>query len=373
MSTIVLMAGGTGGHLFPAMALAQELRRRGHVIHLMTDERVAGYGDNFPARETHIVPSATPSIRNPVKFAAAGARILWGTLVAWRMLAAVKADVAVGFGGYPTVPSFLAARLRGVPGILHDSNAILGRANHALARFANILALSFEKTARTEGFEAKIAVTGNPVRDRVSAVASTPYPPLGDSDPVRVLVVGGSQGARAFADLVPPAIALLPAALRARLRLVQQCRAEDMDRVAEAYRQAKINVDLAPFFTDLPEKMAESHLVISRSGASTVAELCVIGRPALLIPLPGAIDADQKNNALVLDRAGGGYIAEQASLTPETLAARLEGLLSAPQTLARAAVSAKSLGRPDAVALLADLAEKLAAGRTPVTIAGEST
>jgi UDP-N-acetylglucosamine--N-acetylmuramyl-(pentapeptide) pyrophosphoryl-undecaprenol N-acetylglucosamine transferase len=365
MSIFMLMAGGTGGHLFPAMALAQELRRRGHVIHLMTDERVGSYGDNFPAREVHIVPSATPSIRNPVKLVMAGGTIAWGTLVAWRMLGKARPDAVVGFGGYPTVPPFLAARLRGIKGILHDSNAIVGRANHFLARLADVLALSFVDTARTEGFESKIAITGNPVRDRVNVAAATPYPPFENGGPLRVLVFGGSQGARAFADLVPPAVALLPADLRARLRLVQQCRVEDMDRVTEAYRLAKVNVDLAPFFADLPERMAASHLVISRSGASTVAELCVIGRPAILIPLPGAIDADQKNNALVLDRAGGGWIAEQAALTPQVLADRLQALLAAPPALARAAEVAKSLGRPDAVVLLADLAEKLAAGRTP--------
>jgi len=368
MSIIALMAGGTGGHLFPAMALAQELRRRGHVIHLMTDERVAGYGDNFPARETHIIPSATPSIRNPIKLAVAAAKLSWGTVVAWGAMGRIKADVAVGFGGYPTVPSFLAARMRGVPGIVHDQNAVLGRANLLLARYANALALSFEKTAKAEQFGAKATLTGNPIRDRVRAVADTAYPALGAGDPINILVFGGSQGARAFGELVPPAIALLPMELRSRLQLVQQVRAEDMDRVAEAYRQSKVNVDLAPFFPDLPEKMAKSHLVISRSGASTIAELCVIGRPAILVPLPGAIDADQKNNALVLDRAGGGWIAEQASLTPEILAARMKSLFEAPEALAKAAAAAKSLGRPDAVALLADLAEKLAAGRKPADL-----
>lgn len=368
MSIIALMAGGTGGHLFPAMALAQELRRRGHVIHLMTDERVAGYGDNFPARETHIVPSATPSIRNPIKLLVAVAKLGWGTVVAWSALGRIKADVAVGFGGYPTVPSFLAARMRGVPGIVHDANAIIGRANHMLARSADVLALSFEKTARIEGFEDKVVVTGNPVRDRVRTAGEIPYAPFDEGEPINLLVFGGSQGARVFGELVPPAIALLPLELRSRLQLVQQVRSEDMDRVAEAYRQSKVNVDLAPFFTDLPEKMAASHLVISRSGAGTVAELCVIGRPAILVPLPGSIDGDQKNNALVLDEAGGGWTAEQASLTPEILAARLKSLFEAPETLAKAAAVAKSLGRPDAVALLADLAEKLAAGRKPADL-----
>jgi UDP-N-acetylglucosamine--N-acetylmuramyl-(pentapeptide) pyrophosphoryl-undecaprenol N-acetylglucosamine transferase len=357
------MAGGTGGHLFPAMALAQELRRRGHRIHLMTDERVASYGEDFPAEATHIVPSATPSIRNPMKFAAAALRIAEGTAVAFGKLGGVKADAMVGFGGYPTVPSFLAGRLRGVPGVVHDQNAVLGRANLLLARYANALALSFAETLRAKPFAEKAVLTGNPVRDRVRAAADTPYPALGQGEAIRLLVFGGSQGARAFAELVPAAAALLSADLRGRLRITQQCRPEDLDRVADSYRQAKINVELAAFFADLPERMAQSHLVISRSGASTVAELCVVGRPAILIPLPGAIDADQKTNALVLDRAGGGWIAEQGGLTPEILAARLAELFAAPDHLARAAAVAKSLGRPDAVARLADLAEKLASGR----------
>jgi UDP-N-acetylglucosamine--N-acetylmuramyl-(pentapeptide) pyrophosphoryl-undecaprenol N-acetylglucosamine transferase len=365
MSTIVLMAGGTGGHLFPAMALAQELRRRGHIIHLMTDERVASYGD-FPATAIHIVPSATPSIRNPVKLAVAVLKLGWGTVVAWGMLGDIRSDVVVGFGGYPTVPPFLAAYLRGVPGIVHDSNAVLGRANHLLSRYARALALCFANTKRVEGFEAKVVITGNPVRDSVIAVAGTPYPPLGTSDPVHLLVTGGSQGARIFGQVVPPAIALLPAELRSRLMIVQQCRTEDLDTVAEIYRQSKVNVELQSFFTDLPERMAQSHLVISRSGAGTIAELTVIGRPAIMVPLPGALDADQKNNALVLEGAGGGWIVEQPNFTATNLAEQLQSLLANPQTLIDAAAAAKSLGRPNAVALLADLAEKLAAGRMPV-------
>jgi len=360
MSIFVLMAGGTGGHLFPAMALAQELRRRGHIIHLMTDERVSGYGGDFPARDIHIVPAATPSIRNPVKFAAAGLTILGGTAVSWRKLRRISADAVIGFGGYPTFPPFLAASLAGVPGILHEANAVLGRANRALARFADVLALGFSDTRYADRFRLEQVVTGNPVRDQVKAAAGQPYPILGPSDPVRLLVFGGSQGARAFADLVPPAIALLPEALRHRLRIVQQCRPEDLDRVAEAYRQAKVNVELAAFFDDLPVRMAGSHLVISRSGASTVAELCVIGRPAILVPLPGSIDADQRENARFVDAAGGGWIAEQATLSPQSLGTRLEELLTDPARLSGAAAVAKSLGQPNAVDRLADLAEKLA-------------
>lgn len=360
MSTFVLIAGGTGGHLFPAMALAQELRRRGHAIHLMTDHRVAEYGKGFPAREIHIVPSATPSIRNPLKFAAAGFRILGGTAVALSRLRQIRPAAVIGFGGYPTFPPFLAASLVGIPGVLHEQNAVMGRANRALARYARVIALSFERTAWAQRHAHKSIVTGNPVRDRVKAVADVPYPAIAPSGPLQVLVFGGSQGARAFADLVPPALAELPTDLRSRLQVTQQCRPEDLDRVAEAYRQAKINVELAAFFDDLPERMARSHLVIARSGASTVAELCVIGRPAVLIPLPGSLDADQRNNAAVLEAAGAGWIAEQATLSPLSLGTRLASLFGEPDALQRAAAAAKSLGEPRAVEKLADIAEQLA-------------
>lgn len=359
MSRFVLMAGGTGGHLFPAMALAQELRRRGHDIQLMTDHRVAAYGDKFPASATHIVPSATPSVSNPIKFVLAGLKIVWGIGVAWGKLGNIKPDAVIGFGGYPVFPPFVAAKLRGIPGILHEQNAVMGRANRALGKMARVIALSFSRTSKAEAFADKSQLVGNPVRDRVRGVARVPYPAL-DGGVVRMLVFGGSQGARVFSELVPPAIAELPPELRSRLLITQQCRAEDLDRVAEIYRQAKVNVELAAFFDDLPERMAASNLIVSRSGASTIAELTAIGRPAILVPLPGAIDADQKNNALVMEAAGGGWIAEQATLTPQSLATRLASLLSDPAELQRAAAAAKSLGQPDAVVKLADVAERLA-------------
>jgi len=364
MSVFVLMAGGTGGHLFPAMALAQELRRRGHDIHLMTDHRVAAYGDQFPAREIHIVPSATPSVRNPIKFAGAAFRILSGVAVARGKLAAIRPAAVVGFGGYPVFPPFLAARTLGIPGILHEQNAVMGRANRALAGRASKIALSFASTQHASGFAAKSVVTGNPVRDRVRDAAATPYPSFDANSPIRLVVFGGSQGARAFSEFVPPAIAQLPEVLRHRLRVAHQCRPEDLDRVAEAYRQAHVNVELQPFFSDLPERMAAAHLVIGRSGASTIAELTVLGRPSILIPLPGAIDGDQKNNAMVVDAAGGGWIVEQATISPPSLANRLASLFGDPATLSAAAAAAKSLGQPFAVERLADLVEDAGRGKT---------
>jgi UDP-N-acetylglucosamine--N-acetylmuramyl-(pentapeptide) pyrophosphoryl-undecaprenol N-acetylglucosamine transferase len=359
MKTFVLMAGGTGGHLFPAMALAQELIRRGHVIELMTDHRAENYGGNFPARAVHIIPSATPSLRHPVQFVTGGFRILRGIAVAFGKLNAIKPDAVIGFGGYPTFPPFVAASLLGIPGILHEQNAVMGRANRALGRFADILAMSYDKTRFADTLNLEKQVTGNPVRDKVRALAGVPYPGLAADGPLRLFVVAGSQGARAFSDIVPDAIGLLPEALRHRLQIAQQCRAEDLDRVAETYRQLKVNVELATFFEDLPERVTRSHLLICRSGASTIADACVLGRPMILVPLPGSLDADQKNNALVVEAAGAGWVAEQATLSPQSLATRLTTLLTDPATLTKAADAARSLGQPRAVEKLADLAEML--------------
>ena len=360
MKKFILMAGGTGGHLFPAMALAQELLRRGHVVELMTDHRVESYGSDFPASMIHIVPSATPSLSNPLKFLAGGVKILGGMGVAFGKLRSSKPDCVIGFGGYPTFPPFVAASLLGIPGILHEQNAVMGRANRALGRFADLLAMSFATTKFADSLSIDKVVTGNPVRDRVRAVATTPYPVLDGSGPIRLVIFGGSQGAKALSDIVPAAIALVPDELRTRLHIVQQCRAEDLDRVAETYRRAKVNVELEAFFTDLPERIARSHLVIGRSGASTIAEITVLGRPAIMVPLPGALDADQKNNALVVESAGGGWVLEQATLSPQSLGTRLTNLLTDPETLIRAAAATRALGQPRAVEKLADVAEMLA-------------
>ena len=362
MSTFALMAGGTGGHLFPAMALAQELRRRGHEIHLVTEERVTHYGAEFPATAIHVVPAATPSIRNPVKFAKAAWVILGGVGKARKVLGEIRPDAVVGFGGYPCFPPFLAAATMGIPGILHEQNAVLGRANRALARFAKVLAMSFAETAHAEKFRLEKVLVGNPVRDRVRAVAGTGYPALSADGAVNLLVFGGSQGARAFSDIVPAAIALLDETLRRRLNVTQQCREEDLDRVAEIYRAARVNVELASFFTDLPERIAANHLVIGRAGASTVAELGVLGRPAILVPLPGSLDQDQRANAFVMERAGGAWVAEQATLSPQSLATELADLILAPDRLAAAAAAALTVGVPDAVERLADLVEQTAKG-----------
>lgn len=357
----LLAAGGTGGHLFPAEALALELKKRGWRIHLATDHRVESYGQDFPAEETHLIASATLT-RAPVAFATGLLRLGQGYLQARSLVRRVRPAVAVGFGGYPTLPPMLAAARAGVPTIIHEQNAVIGRANGFLAPSVTTIATSQAHVRGAEAVQAKLVQTGNPVRPAVLAAAETPYPvPLADG-PFWLTVFGGSQGARFMSDLVPPAVARLPEASRARLAIVQQCRPEDMARVEQAYREHGVAAVLAPFFRDLPQRIADSHLVICRSGASTTAELTVIGRPAIMVPLPGALDQDQKANAQVLVAAGGGWMVEQKDMTPERLAGELGGLMADPSRLTAAAAAARKSGRPDAVARLADVVERVAAG-----------
>jgi UDP-N-acetylglucosamine--N-acetylmuramyl-(pentapeptide) pyrophosphoryl-undecaprenol N-acetylglucosamine transferase len=359
----MLAAGGTGGHLFPAFALAEELQRRGHVVDLITDMRGDRYGTGFPARKVHMVPSATLAGRNPVAAVKTVIQLGRGVRAASRILADVRPAVVVGFGGYPTFPPLFAASRKGIPTMLHEQNAVLGRANRMLAKRVTAIATSFPVVRLLDGPMAiKVRFTGNPVRAVVIAAADQAYLVPAASGAFRILVFGGSQGARYLSDAVPPAMALLPDALKARLSIVQQCREEDLERVRAAYASAGLQAELAPFFKDLPARMAASHLVIGRAGASTVAELTVIGRPAILVPLPHALDNDQLANATRLAESGGGWCIEQKELTPERLAAAIWALAGEPERLVKSAAAAKAQGRPDAVARLADLVEALARG-----------
>ena len=356
---ILLCAGGTGGHLFPAEALAQVLIDRGWRVHLATDERVEGYGKDFPAEAIHIVPSATIT-RKPVEAYRALMTLWRGYLAARKVIGELNPAAAVGFGGYPTLPPMLAASRMRVPTVIHDANAVLGRANRFLASRVTAIATSQPQVGGAERFTARIVETGNPVRPAVVKAAEVSYPLREADGRFRVLVFGGSQGARFMSDLVPPAVAKLSAAHRDLLRIVQQCRPEDMDRVKAAYKELGVNAVLQPFFRDLPERIAASHLVICRSGASTVSELTVIGRAAIMVPLPHALDQDQKANATVLVRAGGGWMIEQKDMNPERLAEDLVELIDNPEKLAAAAAAARLIGRADAVDRLADLVERVA-------------
>lgn len=360
--SVMLAAGGTGGHLFPAFALAEELYRRGIAVDLITDMRGDRYGSGFPARAVYQVPAATLASKTPVAAAKTALALARGTKAAHKILGRVRPSVVVGFGGYPTFPPVMAARLRGIPTVLHEQNAVLGRANRMLAGRVTGIATSFDHVKfLDESFAAKAKYTGNPVRQSVIDAARLPYAAPTTSGPLQVLIFGGSQGARYFSDTLPLALTKLPVETRARLRVTQQAREEDLARVRQAYATNAIAAEVETFFKDLPQRMAQAHLVIGRAGASTVSELTVIGRPSLLVPLPHALDNDQLNNARRLAESGGGWCIEQKDLSPERLASEIQRLAAAPQMLAVAAEAAKRAGRPDAVQRLADFALKIAA------------
>ncbi|MGH1418580.1 MAG: undecaprenyldiphospho-muramoylpentapeptide beta-N-acetylglucosaminyltransferase [Hyphomicrobiaceae bacterium] len=361
--TILLAAGGTGGHLFPAFALGEELGRRGYIVDLVTDMRGDRYGSDFPAREIYQVPAATlgGGGRKVGKVVKTAATLTKGTTAAYRLLKRVRPDAVVGFGGYPTFPPLVAAKMRAIPTALHEQNAVLGRANRMLAGRVTAIATSFEQTKYlSEKLSQKVVVTGNPVRDRVIAAAQTPFdPPTGDK-PFKLIVFGGSQGARYFSDTVPTALAAMPLEIRQRIQIVQQCREEDLERVKKAYATIGVVAQLATFFADLPQLIAESHLVVGRAGASSIAELTVIGRPSILVPLPHALDNDQLNNARQLAESGGAWCIEQKDLSAERLADEIVALATSGDRLVAAADAARRQGRPDAVARFGDLVVKLA-------------
>lgn len=359
---VMLAAGGTGGHLFPALALSEELHRRGFVVDLITDRRGDRYGADFPARTVHRVASATLAARTPFAAAKTAWMLAYGLYEALQVMRSVKPAAVIGFGGYPTFPPLMAAKLSGIPTALHEQNAVLGRANKMLAKRVDLIATSFEGIANISSeMEPKVRLTGNPVRDVVITAASQPYQWPQLEARFELLVFGGSQGARFFAEAVPPAIAGLDEGLRSRLHVTQQAREEDLERVNEAYATAGIDATIATFFKDLPQRMANSHLVISRSGASTVAELAVIGRPAIMVPLPHALDNDQLQNATRLAEAGGGWAIAQHALTRERLSAEISRLAGDPNALVAAAAAARTLGRADAVKRLAQCVEELVA------------
>jgi UDP-N-acetylglucosamine--N-acetylmuramyl-(pentapeptide) pyrophosphoryl-undecaprenol N-acetylglucosamine transferase len=392
---IVIAAGGTGGHFFPAEALAATLIARGHCVVLMTDARSGALKSAvFSGGETHVLPGAGIAGRGVARAVRAMAALARGTLRARQLLAGLDAGAIVGFGGYPSVPPILGAHLlrRRPPIMLHEQNAVLGRANRFLARHADRLALGFADTARIPA-GVPTCVTGNPVRPAIQAVAASPYGPPVAGD-IHLLVLGGSLGARVFSDVVPAAVAALPAELRTRLRIVQQCRAEDIARVRAAYDAISVPADLAPFFSDVAAQMVRAHLVISRAGASSCAEIAAVGRPAILVPLPGAIDDHQSANAGACGAAGvmneefffekknqktfalwtrhagqgahpnkqkffGSFFQKRTSFSSSSLRSALEILLLSPGDLALAAQAAAECGKPKAAADLADAVENL--------------
>jgi UDP-N-acetylglucosamine--N-acetylmuramyl-(pentapeptide) pyrophosphoryl-undecaprenol N-acetylglucosamine transferase len=353
---IVLTAGGTGGHVFPAEALAAELLNRGYNLALITDRRGQAFGGTLGQLTTYRIRAGGIAGRGLTARVGAFAELGIGFLQARQLLHGVKPAAVVGFGGYASVPTMLAASFAHLPTVLHEQNAVLGRANRLLAPRATRIATSFAHVKHlSPAWGRKVVRTGMPVRAPIIALRDSAYPPLAEDQPARLLVLGGSQGARILSEIVPAALARLPAPLRRRIDVSQQCRPEDLDAVRQAYAGTGIAATLESFFHDVPERLAGAHLVIARSGASTVAELTAIGRPAILVPYPHAIDDHQTANAHAVDEIGGGWLIPQTAFTPESLAARLESLFALPSSLIKAAACAQAAGTPDAAAQLADL------------------
>jgi UDP-N-acetylglucosamine--N-acetylmuramyl-(pentapeptide) pyrophosphoryl-undecaprenol N-acetylglucosamine transferase len=357
---ILLAAGGTGGHLFPAEALAHELITRGYKLHLATDARAERFAANFPAETKTVITSATLGSKNPVAVVRMALRIFQGYRQSSQLLARINPGAVIGFGGYPSLPPLIAAERRGIPTLVHEQNAILGRANRFLARRARAIAVGFAQIGKKPS--APIVLTGNPVRPMVDAVTGRAYPGRKAGDVFQLVIFGGSQGARVFSEILPPALALLSTELRSRLMIVQQAREEDEAGLRQAYVELGVRSEIAPFFANMPEEISKAHFVIARAGASSVTELAVIGRPSLLVPLPGSLDGDQAANAISMAGANGAFVVKQAELTAGRLAEILENAITHPDEMAEMAMAARSTGMPDAAKRLADLVECVISG-----------
>lgn len=360
---VVLAAGGTGGHIFPAEALAEELSRRGEQVVLVTDKRFARFSQGVFSRiPVHTIHAGT-SGRSLFKTASGIASLAVGLWQARRMLSKLKPKAVVGFGGYPSFPTVYSAPSLSIPALVHEQNSVLGKANRMLAHRVQVIATSFPQTLMVEERDkSKLVLVGNPVRASVRALHNVPYPELQHDGKVHLLVTGGSQGASVFSEIVPAAIAALPASVRARIRIDQQCREADLAATRAAYECLGVSVDLAAFFVDLPARLAMSHLVVARAGASTVSELAVAGRPGILVPLPYSADNHQTYNANSFEDAGAGWVMMQEGFTAAALAARLEGLINNPAALQRAATAARAVGKIAAAQHLADLVLATARG-----------
>ena len=356
---VMVAAGGTGGHLFPAAALSHALIARGMEVHLVTDERAGNFSRDFPAHAIHKVVAATPSSGAFYSRATAIFTLSRGTVAARRLVKQIRPRVAIGFGGYPTVPPMLAATQLRVPALLHEGNAVIGRANRFLASRVDAIAQGFEVLGGLPGtLAAKTHLTGNPVRPIVIEAALVAFPDCSGGK-LRILVTGGSQGAAIFSGVVPAAVELMRETARQQLVIVQQARGADEERVRDTYRRLGVDAEVRSFFSDLPVRIAQAHLVIARAGASTVSELAVIGRPAILVPLPYALDQDQAANARQFAATGAAIVVAQSAFSPQWLATALVEAQGDMISLARRAAAAKQGGISDAAERLADLVQSV--------------
>jgi len=362
----VLAAGGTGGHMVPAHAVAQELTARGHRVALITDERGAKIPGLFEDVQTHVLPAGrlTGDVRGWIKGFQA---IREGRAMARRLYEGFEPSAVVGFGGYPALPALLGAFAEKIPTIIHEQNAVLGRVNRLVSGKVSAIATSYPEVLKLGSRHAhKVHLIGNPVRESVLALREEPFPVFSEESVLRLLVTGGSLGASILSDVVPAGLAMLPLSLRRRLQVTQQCRPEDIEQVRRIYTEMEIPADLATYIEDMPTKLGWSHLVIARAGASTIAELTVAGRPAILVPLPIATDDHQTYNAREMARTGGARLIPQPQFTPPELAKQMQKLAMEPGALQNAAARAKACGLPDAVKDMADLIESF--GPAPQTI-----
>jgi UDP-N-acetylglucosamine--N-acetylmuramyl-(pentapeptide) pyrophosphoryl-undecaprenol N-acetylglucosamine transferase len=364
----VLAAGGTGGHMIPAHALAAELRSRGHGVLLITDDRGARFPGLFEKVPVHILPAGRLG-GGPVGWVKALGSVVKGRGEAKRLYREHRPDAVVGFGGYPAFPSLLAATSMRIPTVLHEQNAVLGRVNRLLAGEAAAIGTAYSKIDRLKPrYADKTVLIGNPVREEIARLGELPFPPFDEVAPLKILVTGGSQGASILSKVVPAGLGMLTPSLRRRLQVVQQCRPEDIDRVRAQYAELGIPAELMTYIEDIADKIADAHLVIGRAGASTVAELTAAGRPAILIPYAAATDDHQTANAREMVQAGGARAIQESGFTPQVLARQIEALAMDPVALGNAAARSLSVGRPHAARDLADLVERVANKQAPVLV-----
>lgn len=357
----VIAAGGTGGHLFPAQALAEALKARGWRIVLASDDRVQGISDRFPAEEHIPLSAATFRPGDPLGALKAAFAILKGVMQARRELKRLRPDVVVGFGGYPSLPALIAAITLGLRTVIHEQNAVMGRANRLLVGWVTTVACAFPTLMKAPAkVKARAQVIGNPVRLEIRALIDRAYEPPTATGPLVLLVTGGSQGARLLSELVPAAVKQLPEPMRLRLDVMQQARAESMELARKTYADAMVKAEVAPFFRDMATRLARAHLVVGRSGAGTVCEFAIAGKPAILVPLQIALDDDQGQNAKLLADAGGAVVARESELDLASMTKALEFLLGDPARLAKMSAAARAVAKPDAAEKLADIVETTA-------------
>ena len=364
----VLAAGGTGGHMIPAHALASELKRRRHGVALITDDRGSRYPGLFDDVPAHILPAGRLG-GGPLGWLKAVGSVVRGRAEAKRLYRDGRPNAVVGFGGYPAFPALLAATAMRIPTVLHEQNAVLGRVNRLLAGDAEAIGTAYDEIDRLKSVHrSKAVLVGNPVREEIARLGELPFPPFDEVAPLKILVTGGSQGATVLSSVVPEGLGLLRPSLRHRLQVVQQCRPDDIDEVRQRYAELRIPAELTTYIEDMPEKLADAHLVIGRAGASTIAELTAAGRPAILIPYPSATDDHQSANAREMTKSGGARTIQQTHFTPDVLARQIEAMAADPIALNNAAARALSVGRPHAARDLADLVERIGEGIAPVMV-----